>query len=249
MIGGISHMEAAKHIQVNNATIRNFSLSEISKMIDWQPELLTCYPSVLRELLGKYQSELGFLKGIKAGGEKLLPADCKKVFSLIPNALIIEQYGSTELPALALRSFTKSNFHSEGDKILTPFELQSERFSFMGKFSNGWNPVVARDDFSNLVFDMKAFYDTGDEAFSIGSSIVDFRRRCDKEHDYWKALNSLFEANIVNCQIDLRNKTIFYEGSEHLNNHFFEINSMIFTFQQGILNRILRSNKLPLLIQ
>ncbi|MCP4474251.1 MAG: long-chain fatty acid--CoA ligase [Gammaproteobacteria bacterium] len=96
LLGGISHSESAIKLQLKNSIIRYFTLDEYKLLDQFQPELISCYPSVMRELLSNPNLCLNAVKAFKVGGETLFPSDIKKIFSRWPNFLIIEQYGLTE---------------------------------------------------------------------------------------------------------------------------------------------------------
>ncbi len=246
MLGGISHIKAASSIKIDGTQIQFFDFLEVPKILDWKPEIITCYPSILREMLYKYGTELNFLKAIKVGGEKLFPADCDNTFKLLPDILIIEQYGSTELPALAFRNITQDNFQSSKSQITIPFELQEKRFSYLNIHKEGWHPLIAKDNFPELLFKIEDYYDTGDEAFWIEYKPVDFRRRNIIENDYCDSINHLLIENFINLQLDLENRFIIteYFNSESV----FEINNMSFLIKNEQLTRISPSNKLPLIV-
>lgn len=245
MLGGISHMKLTSSIQIKDTVIRFFNVDEIPEIVNWKPEIITCYPSILRELIARFSKNLKFIKAIKVGGEKLFPSDCEKIFEIAPHVLIIEQYGSTELPALALRAITQSNFQFDGFHITVPFELQEKRFSYLDIHQEGWHPFIAKDNFPELLFKIDTYYDTGDEALWVNSKPTDFRRRNDKENDYWLSINHLLKAGFTNLQLDLDKLIIISEDNVFVGKEY-RINDTNFLVRYGKPKRILSSNKLPL---
>lgn len=247
MLGGISHMNATSSLQIDNLELRFVELSNLSEILTWKPEIISCYPSVLRSLILKFEKKLSFLKAIKVGGEKLFPADCENIFHLYPDLLIIEQYGSTELPALAFRSITKSNFTSWNFHINLPFELQKKRFSYFKEYAHGWHPFIAKDNFHDLLLKIDAFYDTGDEALWENGLPIDFRRKSDSENDYGLTFNNLLRL-FISFQLNL-NENVIYTDNQQISCNSYQIhNSEYSVVHRHELVRIRSSNKLPLLL-
>lgn len=246
MLGGISHIMAASSIKVDDIQIKFFDFLEFDKILDWKPEIITCYPSILREMLFKYGNDLKFLKAIKLGGEKLFPSDCEAAFELLPDILIIEQYGSTEMPGLAFRNINRDNFQFRRSHITVPFELQVKRFSYLNIHKVGWHPFIAKDNFPELLFKIEDYYDTGDEALWEDNKPIDFRRRCDIENDYWDSINFLLGDKFINLQLDLENKFIISE--HYTSDSIYKFNNTSFVTKKGQLKRVSSSNKLPLIV-
>jgi hypothetical protein len=248
MIGGISHINAAETLEMNGLVIRHFKLDTLDEVISWRPEIITCYPSILRVLLEKYKSELSFIKAIKVGGEKLFPADCKKLFDYFPELLVIEQYGLTELPALALRAININTFQYEDSHITVPFDIQTKRFSLLNEYEEGWYPIIAKDNFPELLFQLDSYYETGDEALWSSSRIIDFRRQSVPENRYLNDMNQLLEKGFSNVQLDLEKNIIFYEEKDPADiDPVYFIDKLNFIPQKTHLIRLKNSNKLPLI--
>ena len=92
-----------------------------------------------RDLVARHAGAFADLKTIKLGGEKVLRADIDKIAAAWPEALIVEQLGSTEMPAVAIGSYRN------GQRC--GLELQTERFSFLLEDTPDWQPLIVRDDF------------------------------------------------------------------------------------------------------
>lgn len=206
LFGGISHSQAAMKLNLHEIKLQSFELHEIQQLIDFDPEVVSCYPSVLRELLTDCMDQLKSVKAIKLGGEYIFPADLEKVFRMLPDVIIIEQLGSTEMPALALRVFEKPG-------SLPAYELQKSRFSFHGLNDDGWQALIVRDDFEDRLFPIDAFYDTGDEVLLKDSKVIDIRRKNDPAFGWREQMNVLYGQGCVLLQINLQNKTILYTGN------------------------------------
>jgi len=248
MIGGISHVEAATSLNVGRINIRHFDQDSFEDLLNWQPEVITCYPSVLRELIFLYGSNLKFVKAVKVGGEKLFPSDCERIFRISPGALVIEQYGSTELPALAIRSFSQASFKYEGIQIQKAFTLQKERFTFLEIPDSGWKPIIAKDNFSNLAFKLREYYDIGDEGYWKSGDLYDVRRATEPEFMYWETIERFLKMGFINAQISLSNSQITVHGDIQCNSEL-DIEGKIFSVKRGQVVRLTNSKKVPLVIK
>lgn len=246
MFGGISHEEAARHRIVEGIKINSYRTHQLNELIDFNPEIISCYPSILREIIANYSVKIPALKAIKVGGEKLFNNDLIKTFQRFPNILIIEQYGSTELPALATRLFLASTVLSSDFQLeRVPYSLHQTRFTFLTPEQDGWYPIIAKDNFNKLLFKIPYFYDSGDDGFWESRKLMVVKRRMDKSQKYYSLIEKLLACGCTNVQINEAEKTIYYSG---------QISSEIESFQDNEFKRFkstpkrLKSNKLPLVI-
>ncbi|AOP35368.1 hypothetical protein A0128_16880 [Leptospira tipperaryensis] len=241
LFGGISHTEAAVKLQMGSITMRSFQLDEIDQLDTFDPHVISCYPSVVRELIDDPTVSLKNLKAIKLGGERIYFSDLRKIFRRFSNVLLIEQYGSTEMPAVALRIFKNAIDPSY-------YQLQNERFSFQIPMDiDGWHPLVVQDNFTDLLFPIGKFYDMGDDVLCKSGKIVDVRRRGDRSFEYREEVEQLLNLGLTNVQIDPQQAQIFYSGdSEKIGP--YSIKGKAYSFLKQKLNRIHPSNKLPVLV-
>lgn len=205
MFGGISHTQAALKMDMGGIAMRSYEMSEADELSAFTPDVISCYPSVIRELLYEHEEKLRGIKAIKLGGERIFEADTAKIFARLPNAIVIEQFGSTEVPAVALRVHRKGNSHP-------PYELQKQRFSFRIEPEDGWQPLIVRDDFEDLLFPVREFYNTGDEILVEDGEVMDVRRVGDPVYEFRELIQSLLEQGCVNLQIRREDSQILYYG-------------------------------------
>jgi len=244
LIGGISHLEAAANLNINKTQIRSFELSvdDFNNMAHFDPEVISCYPSVLRSLISEGLSQFKSLKAIKLGGEIIFTADIKKALCQKPNLLIVEQLGSTEMPAVACRTFgSVDEFNNK------PYVLQRQRFDFLFEQQSGWVPLIVKDNFLDLKFNIHNYYDTGDEVLLQNGEAFKVRRRDHLLNDYYDLIASLLESDIENLQIDTQNREIFYKGNYPSKQIVFNSQKYLLTKVEN-LQRIPVSNKLALVL-
>lgn len=240
LLGGISHSQAALKFAVGATTFQSFELHETEALVRYDPDFLSCYPSIVRVLLRADAPTFAKLKAVKLGGERVFPSDLRRIAARYPNTVTIEQFGSTELPALAM------GVHVGG----TPsgLVLQTDRFSFrLLHASSTWQPLVARDDFPHLLFPVRAFYDSGDEVRIEGGRIVDSRRRGDRANAYLADLDRLLALGCDNVQLVESARILHYDGDVALAPQV-TLGSRTFATERGGLVRIPRSNKMPLVV-
>ncbi|RHX81452.1 hypothetical protein [Leptospira yasudae] len=241
LFGGISHTEAAVKLQMGAISMRSFQLDEVDQLDGFDPHVISCYPSVVRELIDDSSVSLSNLKAIKLGGERIYLSDIKKIFQRFPGIFLIEQYGSTEMPAVALRTFTSA----EDESV---YVLQKERFSFQIPLeSDGWHPLIVQDNFPDLLFPIGKFYDMGDDVFCKSGKILDVRRRGDRSFDFRDEVEQLLNLGLTNVQISTEQARVFYSG-DSANIGSYSIKGKTYSLLKQKLNRIHPSNKLPVLV-
>lgn len=246
MFGGISHQEAARNQIVGNVKINYYQADQLNELINFNPDIISCYPNILREIIAHKSIHLPALKAFKVGGEKLFKSDLINTFQLFPDVLIVEQYGCTELPALATRLFSASTTLSlDFQLVMVPYLLHQRRFSFLIPNQNGWHPIIAKDNFDKLLFKIPYFYDSGDEGFWESGKLLAVKRRVDKSHRYDYIIDKLLGCGCTNIQIDESQHKIYYSGKNQMEVEMIE--NKEFKLVKSSLKR-LKSNKLPLVI-
>ncbi|TGN01325.1 hypothetical protein [Leptospira yasudae] len=241
LFGGISHTEAAVKLQMGAISMRSFQLDEVDQLDGFDPHVISCYPSVVRELIDDSSVSLSNLKAIKLGGERIYLSDIKKIFRRFPGIFLIEQYGSTEMPAVALRTFT----NAEDESV---YVLQKERFAFQIPLEkDGWHPLIVQDNFPDLLFPIGKFYDMGDDVFCKSGKILDVRRRGDRSFDFRDEVEQLLNLGLTNVQISTEQARVFYSG-DSANIGSYPIKGKKYSLLKQKLNRIHPSNKLPVLV-
>lgn len=240
LMGGISHTEAALNLKLSNIKIQSFSIDQLNELQDFVPEVISAYPSIIREILSTPKLEFPSLKAIKLGGEPLFATDINKIFDRFPNIIIIEQYGSTEMPALALRVFKPNDREPR-------FELETERFEFLVQAHDNWQSIIVKDNFKESLFNIDAFYDTGDEGIFINNQLVKLRRRNNQHEPYLSTIEALLKQGCVNVQLLLKAKQLRYSSTVDLHARI-EIGGDVYQCVQEPLQRLPQSNKLPLVL-
>jgi hypothetical protein len=237
MLGGISHTEAAMKMDMGGIGFRSFSLSQLAELQEFDPEVISCYPHIARELYRNPALKFPGLKAFKLGGEPVLEADLSQLKARFPGIAIFEQVGSTEMPALAIGQ------REEGGARKLP--LQKKRFEFAAGSSDQWRPLVAKDNFPGLLFPVREFYDTGDEAIYDDDFLFDVRRRGDPEHEFLPLLEELVREGATNAQLDRAEKCIFVQGAFAGERKSFR--GVEYRVMNGALTKSARSNKLKFL--
>jgi len=238
LLGGISHVEGALKMRFGEMEIRSFELVDVEALIDFAPDYLSCYPSIARVLIGYHASAFADLRTIKLGGERVLRADIAKIHAAWPERLVVEQLGSTEMPAVAVGASRKA----EGRRL----ELQRTRFAFLLDDTPAWQPLIVRDLFPARLFPIDAYYDAGDEIRLQDGCVVEVRRRDDPANAFFEAVEELLANGCVNVQIDRMNRTVYCDGEVRADH--VELNGDEYRMVAGQMKRLKDSNKLPLLI-
>ncbi len=241
MFGGISHAQAALKLKIHGIDIRSFSLEEVDLLDTFEPDMLSAYPSIFRELIEEPNTRLSQLKAVKLGGERIFSADLEKIHKRFPGIPVLEQLGSTEMPGIATKC------HENG-VLSTSYILEKERFSFLFEDQDGWQDLIVRDHFPNQLFPIDEFYFIGDEALVVDSKILGVRRKGDVAFHYYPYIEELLRMGCTNVQWDLANKVLFYSGRIELQNRFSTDTMEFVTVKKTQLERIHPSNKLPLVI-
>lgn len=237
LIGGISHSQAAMKLDLGEISIRSFEPGAIADLVDFDPVVISCYPSIVRELLRDLPVAMPGLSAFKLGGERIFQADLDKIFCRFPGTVVIEQFGSTEVPAVAVRVL------EEGKQ--PPYQLQPERFQYEIAEGDGWHPLLVKDQFEGLLFPIGAFYETGDEVLVEGMDIVEVRRIGDKNAEYYSAAELLLAGDgCINIQFRPDRREVIFAGSHAP--HHVDVNEMQYRVIEGEPVRIKPSNKLPL---
>lgn len=236
LIGGISHAEAALKLDLERMKVRSFAAEMLEEIRAFDPDVISTYPSILREILPQVLGES--LLCVKLGGERIFMTDLERVFARKPDLLVIEQLGSTEMPAVALRAITSAD-------RLPPYALQTTRFDFRMPASNGWHPLIVEDKYPNLLLPFGDFYDTGDELRWEGDNAYEVRRRNDPANELTDDFETLFRLGCETLQLDLTRRRLLYTGALHLPSHVV-IGGREFESVVARPERILPSNKAPL---
>lgn len=234
MIGGISHTEAAMKMDMGGIGFRSFHQTQLAELQDFDPEVISCYPHIARELYRNPKLSLASLKAFKLGGEPVLEADLVLLKERFPGIAIFEQVGSTELPALAI------GVREPGQPRRLP--LQKKRFEFLPGQAKEWRPLVAKDNFPGLLFPVGEFYDTGDEALYDDDYLYDLRRNGDADLPYRQLQEELIRAGATNAQLDRKENRIYVQGD--IPPTSIEFQGQVYPIQAGPLMKSARSNKL-----
>lgn len=238
LFGGISHSQAALKYKKTNIEMKTFTLDETAALYEFNPDVLSCYPSIARELIQQNDS-LRNVKMIKLGGERLFPSDVKKIFHAFPGCIIVEQFGCTEMPCVAIRCHDRFTMSQK-------FNMQTDRYSFLLHDQDGWQPCIVKDNFTDLLFPINHYYNTGDEILIQNGTIMDVRRKNDPVYNYKDEIELLLQK-CINVQIDLKKKTIYYIGRSLLPATVLLKNEVFSTMRQKPY-RLKASNKLTLLL-
>ena len=209
MLGGISHFGAAQHLSFDKVELVALKADEIGALRKFSPDVVSCYPSILRELLNDRSLRLPDLKAIKLGGERVFSTDVKKTSLKFAGVQLLEQYGSTEMPAVAFREHGK-------DKSRQGFELETRRFRIADLGLGGWHELLVQDLWEALLVRAEGYYRTGDEVLVRQGRAIDIRRIGDKSNPFFGAAEKLLAAGCVNVQFDLNAGRLMYVGDVDL---------------------------------
>ena len=239
LIGGISHAAAAISLRADGSQMRAFSASDLSSIEEYDPELVSCYPSIIRELVAQgVLAKIRSLKGIKLGGERIFAHDISLLKKRFPGIVLIEQLGSTELPALAVGDYTEEDSRR--------LKLQDRRFRFLLRPSDSWQKLIAADGLEGLKFPIPGYFDSGDEVIWNGNFITEIRRQGDPANTYHSALENVYRLGCINLQLDLGERKIYYQSRARMPSDV-ELNGELFRFEERPLTRLESSHKMPLL--
>jgi len=245
LLGGVSHEAVAADGAIGSVVLRSFTVVDaldergIAALDAFSPEAVSCYPSVARELVDAPGLVLARLLAIKLGGERVFAADVERLSRRFPGSLLIEQYGSTEAPAVALRVH-------RGGRRSERFELETGRFSFLLAPGDGWRPLVVRDGCPHAPAALRAFYDTGDEVLVRAGQVVDVRRRGDPAAQYFELADALLAQGCRQVRVDPHRGRLEYTGDVRLPAVLSHAGSTLHAVHAESLPRG-SSRKLPLL--
>ncbi|MEO1844857.1 MAG: hypothetical protein ABGZ37_11340 [Akkermansiaceae bacterium] len=243
LVGGVSHARVALNWRREEVEVRSFESGQVDELCAYDPDLLSCYPSIARELF-PCPSELLLpsLRVLKLGGERLFVADVKRLHEGLQDVRIIEQFGSTELPALAFRCHRKGIF-------TTIYRLETERFDFsLNLAQDGWQALTAFDKFSDLALPLEGRYDTGDEALVKNGSVIDLRRVDDPSEPFWNLAEELLSKGVENLQVQPREALVSYSSRIELPPSMDWEGTTYRMERCEKLSRAEDSNKLPLVL-
>lgn len=239
LLGGVSHSQAALKFTAGQTRFESFDWREKEALMAFDPDFLSCYPSIGRELLADSSVRLPSLKAIKLGGEPVFPVDVKNLMKRFPEVCVIEQLGSTEMPGMAIGVYRRP----EDSRRL---ELQTQRYEFLLEPHEDWQPLIVRDHFADLLFPIPGPYDTGDDIQLRGREIAAIRRRHDPSNLYDACVDDLLARGCINVQMDPSRAVLNYTGTVDLPCRI-RIGDQDFQTRKGGLRRLVGSNKLPLL--
>lgn len=239
LLGGASHAETALKFQIGTTKIQTFTIDQWEALKEFNPDFISCYPSIIREIIQGAKNHLPQVQAIKLGGEKIYPSDLEKIWQQYPQIPVIEQIGSTEMPALAIGCYKPG-------ESSTGAVLQSQRFSFLLTETSDWQPLIVKDDFLDLAFRWDEFYDTGDEVRVQNQQILEIQRREDPANLYYPKVDQILKQGYFNIQIDRQQKAIYHNSKTALPDKLSLCNES-YVFQKRHLKRLKDSNKLPLL--
>lgn len=206
LIGGTSHTRAAMNYQFGSIQMKTIAAGDLAALEAFDPEMMSCFPSAGRAFFFERRPDLPSLKMIKFAGETVLASDVRRVFEVFPDVLLVDQFGSTEMPVLAIKVYAP-------DGAPTEFVLETRRFSFLLAARDGWQPIVARDNFRPLLFPIEDYYDTGDEGRFVDGRLLEVRRRGDPVTPYRELLEALMDAGATQLQLDPTARVIRYQGT------------------------------------
>lgn len=238
LLGGISHGQAASKFRVAGTTFESFGLEERDRLNAYNPHFLSCYPSLVREIVSDPGFALPALRAIKLGGERIFVSDLRKIQTRFPGVPVIEQLGCTERPALAMGVYRQP---SDPRRL----KLQKHRFTFQKETHEDWQRLVVRDDFPGAAACFPGFYDTGDEVRYEGDFIVDIRRRDAAASHYHAEAERLLALGCTNVQFDLITGELAYLGGPDLPLALL-VAGRNWRPVRRAPHRLPRSNKLPL---
>lgn len=244
LVGGVSHTQAALHWKMDAVEVRSFDHTDTKQLEPFAPDLLSCYPSIARDLfLGPSSLAIPSLRILKLGGERVYRADITRLHGVLPKVPVLEQFGSTEIPALAFRSHLNGMFQSD-------FLLETDRFeAHFDLSSDGWQDVLVSDTFPDLACPLEGAYAMGDQALVRRGTVIDFRRHADPALKYAEMAESLFSQGAVNLQIDPARRAIHYCGDANLPSEMTWEGEPYRLERKDTLPRAAGSNKLPLVLE
>ncbi len=247
-VGGVTHLQAGR-VQglFPGGQTRSFRLREWDELLEFQPDLLSCYPSVARDLVVRSAASLGCVRTLKLGGEAVLPADRARLLGRLPGVLLLEQFGSTEMPGLAFRAVTGRPDAADDPSYLLSRDRYAFRFLPASSSAGAWRELVVRDDLPARAFPIPGWYRTGDEARLVDGRVVGLRRKDDPAAPFVEALDALVRRGLTQVQVDLRARTLHYEAEPGVElARELVLDGVALAVERGPVWRLTDSNKAPL---
>jgi hypothetical protein len=240
-LGGISHLEATQRIELESGVeIRNFEDGEFKALDAFAPEMVSTYPSYARELVADRSLELGSLKTLKLGGESILPSDLQKIFARFARIVVLEQYGSTEMPALAWRVYRSASDSG--------YQFNAERYDMRDQKTVDWQPLIVRDSFPDRAFPIDEWFEMDDEVRVQGGVIQEVRRRGDLAWPLRFDLDTLLRQGCVQVQILLNEGVARVDPRSDWIPAPIELGGSPYRVRGDWPMRLRQSNKLPLVV-
>lgn len=239
-VGGASHESAATTLSYGDIETASFRICQVADIVAFEPDVLATYPNVLREFLDMDRATFPSLLGVKLGGEPVLDADLRRAYAWDPALLVVEQFGSTEMPAVSV------GLHRGG--VRSPLELQHDRYTYhltRPADADVWQPLVVEDRFADLLVRLDRPYDTGDEVRCSDRGIVAVRRAGRDLSGWVAAQEQLLAEGCTNVQFDLGSGVLRYCGPRTDLPQRRRINGVDLSTERGPMRR-LPNNKLPL---
>lgn len=239
-LGGISHMEADQKARFDALQIRNFTGDQLAALDAFDPDALSMYPSFAREIAADGGLALRSLRAIKLGGETIFPADRARIFARWPELVVIEQLGSTEMPGIAFRRFSR-----DAD---TGYQLSTDRFDFQLE-GDGWQPLVVRDRQPERAFPIEGWFQMDDEVRVESGAIVDVRRAGDANFGLRPEIDALLARGCINVQVFPREAELRYSAEPGVAlPDWLELGGEKMRTRRAKPLRLRDSNKLPLVV-
>jgi hypothetical protein len=240
-LGGVSHLEATERVEHRDGLeIRNFEDGEFQALDRFAPDLLSTYPSYARELAADRSLQLGSLKTLKLGGERILPSDLLKIFGRFAGITVLEQYGSTEMPAVAWRVYTRTSDSG--------YQLNTGRYRLCLAETPDWQPLIVRDVFPGRAFPIEEWFEMDDEVRLHGGAIQEVRRRGDLAWPLRFDLDTLLGIGCVQVQVLLHERIARVDPRSDWVPSQIELAGKRYQVRREWPLRLRDSNKLPLVV-
>lgn len=237
-MGGVLHAQAQQKVKHDAFTIKNFDHDDRRGLDAFDPDYLSVYPSLARELVADTSIRFGSLRAIKLGGEPVLPSDREKIFARFPGLVIIEQYGSTEMLAIAWRVITRT---SDSGYIVS-----DERYELHVEDAPGWQPLVVRDTWPDRAFRVDGWFAMDDEARYEGGKLVEVRRQGDGAYAVREEADDLLRRGAIGVQFLPVEKTILCHATAPLPDTVATEDGTVWRVVRRRPHRLRNSFKVPL---
>jgi acyl-CoA synthetase (AMP-forming)/AMP-acid ligase II len=238
-LGGISHTEATQRAEVDAPiAIEDFAGDQLDALDAFDPDVISMYPSFARAIVAHPTLDLTRLRSVKLGGETILPSDLERLRARFGDLVIVEQFGSTEMPGIAFRTL--------GPDKEAPYDLSTDRYDVDWGGGEGWQPLVVRDRFPQRAFPIDGWYDTEDEVFVERGSVRRVRRRDDPATPWLGDLDGLLRAGFVHVQVLPREKKVLVSGGTASRLTSLSLAGEELVVCREAPYRLIDSNKMPL---